>query len=118
MMASHAILVPVATERMAILGFAQLMDTYREIRTRGNPSLVIHGILPTKFHQQSRTHQAHLKELQEIGQKLQVRVFDPMKRMDGYAVAERAGKSALSSPSRTPGVDNYQLIAETILREV
>ena len=116
--ASHAILIPVATERLAVLGFAQLIDTFRRIRARANPSLIIHGILPTKFHTQSKTHRALLEEIYQIGEELQVRVFEPMKRMDGYAVAESSGRSALSAPSMTPGVENYQVIAETIVKEL
>jgi chromosome partitioning protein len=116
--ASHAILIPVATERLAVLGFAQLIDTYRRIRSRSNPHLAIHGILPTKFHTQSKTHRVLLEEIQRIGAELQIRVFSPINRMDGYAVAETAGRSALSAPSKTPGVENYQVIAETIVNEL
>ncbi|HQH99709.1 MAG TPA: AAA family ATPase [Deltaproteobacteria bacterium] len=55
--ASHSLLIPVQCEYYALEGLKSLLNTYRLVKKRLNPSLIIEGFLLTMF--DSRTRLSH-----------------------------------------------------------
>ncbi len=112
--AADAVLIPVKTDLLSILGLPLLLDTIQKIRKRGNSRLTVLGVLPTMF---SPRH-AHDREiLEEIRASLgsNARIFEPINRSTGFDKAPAHGKPTVEVLPQTPGVENYHKLADEII---
>ncbi|MFM1843904.1 MAG: hypothetical protein RLZZ490_2647 [Cyanobacteriota bacterium] len=110
LIAATHVLVPVETQFKSYLGTDLLLSTVNRIKKRGNPSLAIAGIVPTKFSSSNSQDQRALKAVQEQLSPL-VKVFEPLKRSTAFADAtEQMRPLALYQPKH-PALVIFEAIA-------
>lgn len=112
--AASAVLIPVKTDYLSIMGIPQLLETVEEIKTRANPHLTIFGVLPTMFNAQNRHDNDALKELTDAVSS-QIRVFGAVRRSTGFDKAAAENVATLARYPDTPGVEHYQLIGDSLI---
>ncbi|MFM2044177.1 MAG: hypothetical protein RLY86_2753 [Pseudomonadota bacterium] len=105
--AADAVLIPVQTEILALMGVPLLLDTIHKVRRRGNPELRILGLLPTMYTARHTQDRATLQDLHDrFGSTL--RIFTPVPRSTLFPQSVAAGKptvdvvedAALTAPYR------------------
>jgi chromosome partitioning protein len=113
--ASDAVLIPVKTDYISVMGLTLLLDTVENVKRRANPTLEILGILPTLFNA-SASHDAEvLRELKASVAHKQIQVFDPVHRSTVFDKANVESKSALELFPNTKGIDQYKVAAQKII---
>lgn len=113
--ASDAVLIPVKTDFISVMGLTLLLDTVENVKRRANPTLEILGILPTLFNA-SASHDAEvLRELKASVAHKQIQVFDPVHRSTAFDKANVESKSALELFPNTKGIDQYKVVAQKII---
>jgi chromosome partitioning protein len=112
--AADSVLIPVKTDYLSIMGIPLLLDTVEKLQKRTNTRLKVFGVLPTMFNSRN-THDNDC--LNDLKQSLEprVRVFDPVKRSTSFDRSAAEGKSTLELSPETPGVEAYQLLADTLI---
>jgi chromosome partitioning protein len=113
--AAHAVLVPVKTDYLSIMGIPLLMDTVEKLRRRINPSLSVLGVLPTMFNIRNLHDNECLEELHKTMEP-RIMVFEPINRSTAFDKAPVEGKSTLEILPDTPGVQVYNLLAEKLIQ--
>jgi chromosome partitioning protein len=112
--AADAVLIPVKTDYLSVMGIPLLLDTVEKLQKRTNTRLSVLGVLPTLFNSRN----IHDNDcLMELKQSLEPRipVFEPVKRSTGFDRSAAEGKSTLELSPETPGVEVYNSLAETII---
>jgi chromosome partitioning protein len=113
--ASDAVLIPVKTDFISVMGLTLLLDTVENVKRRANPTLEVLGILPTLFNA-SASHDAEvLRELKASVAHKQIQVFDPVHRSTAFDKANVESKSALELFPNTKGINQYTLVAQKII---
>jgi chromosome partitioning protein len=104
--AADEVIVPLQCETLSHRGVGQLLDTIGEVRRVLNPSLDLHGVLPTMF--DSRTTHANAV-LGDVSERYNVAVLmPPIARSIRFAEAPAVGRSVLSTAKGTPGAQAYR----------
>lgn len=113
LVAADAVVIPVKTDYLSIMGIPLLLETIERVQMRQNPYLKVIGVLPTMFNQRN----SHDNEaLAEITNSLaeNMRIFDPIHRSTWFDRAAAEGRSTLELHPNTPSVQNYYQLAEYI----
>ena len=114
LIASDAILIPVKTDYLSIMGVPLLLETVQRLQVRGNPDLKVLGILPTMFNARNSHDNEALEELQgSLGD--DITVFEAINRSTGFDKAAAEGAPTLEILPDTPGVVNYQRLGNNII---
>jgi chromosome partitioning protein len=109
--AADAVLIPLQCETLSHRGVGQLMETIADVQRLTNPRLHVVGMLPTLF--DGRT--SHAKAvLADLGPRYGVTVFPPIRRSIRFAEAPAAGRSILATARRSPGAEDYRVLAERL----
>jgi chromosome partitioning protein len=110
--AADAVLVPLQCETLSHRGVGQLLDTVRDVQRITNRGLTVLGVLPTLF--DSRT--THSREvLSDVASRYSLTVLQPsVAKSIRFAEAPAAGRSVLSTSSRTPGAQAYRELARQL----
>lgn len=112
--ASTAVLIPVKTDTLSMMGIPQLIQTITEIQTRANPQLTVFGIVPTMFNAGNRHDNEVLRELTELLSP-RLRVFGPIRRSTVFDNGAKENIATLARYPDTAGVENYQLIGDSLI---
>lgn len=113
LVAADAVLIPVKTDFLSIMGIPLLLETIENVRRRQNPYLDILGVLPTMYNQRNSHDNESLREIQSSLQP--IHIFDPINRSTWFDRAAAEGRSTLELRPDTPGVAHYYQLAEHIL---
>ena len=73
--ASNRVIIPVQAELLSLVGLQQLSETLEAIRTYCNSSLVIDGILVTRYQRRTRLSRDFLCALQQQAELLHTKVY-------------------------------------------
>lgn len=112
--AANAVLIPVKTDTLSMMGIPQLMHTISEIQTRANPQLTVFGIVPTMFNAGNRHDKDVLKDLTELLSP-RFRMFGPIRRSTVFDNGAKDNEATLARYPTTAGVENYQLIGDKLI---
>lgn len=109
--AADAILIPVKTDYLSIMGIPLMLETIEDVRRRPNPRLEIIGVLPTMF---DRRNSHDNEALAELCKSLEpdIHVFDPINRSTSFDKSAAEGRSTLELLPKTPAVQNYSQLAD------
>lgn len=113
--AADAVVIPVKSDYLSIMGVPLLIETIENVRRRANPGLTVIGILPTLFNARANHDAEMVKELQAAVSHKHIHVFPPVNRSTAYDNANAAGKSVVELFPDTPGVEQYRAVATRIL---
>ena len=113
LVAANAVVIPVKTDYLSIMGIPLLIDTIEQVRMRQNPHLEVIGILPTMYNQRNSHDNEALTEItNSLAQNM--RIFEPIHRSTWFDKAAAEGRSTLEIHPDTPSVQNYYQLAEHI----
>jgi chromosome partitioning protein len=112
--AADAVLIPVKTDYLSIMGIPLLLETIEDIRRRPNPLLQIIGVLPTMFSPRNSHDNEALTELHNSLEP-QIHVFEPINRSTGFDKSAAEGRSTLELMPKTPGAQNYYQLADYLI---
>lgn len=73
--ASDRVIIPVQADLLSLVGLQQLSETLEAIRTYCNSSLVIDGILVTRYQSRTRLFKDFLNALQQQAEALHTKVY-------------------------------------------
>jgi chromosome partitioning protein len=113
LVAADAVIVPVKTDYLSIMGIPLLLETVENVRRRQNPYLEILGVLPTMYNQRNSHDNESLAEIRHSLEP-NIHVFEPINRSTWYDRAAAEGRSTMELRPDTPGVSNYYQLAEYI----
>jgi chromosome partitioning protein len=111
---ADAVLIPVKTDYLSIMGIPLLLETVEKLQKRTNTRLKVFGVLPTLFNSRNVHDNDCLNDLKQSLEP-RIRVFDPVKRSTSFDRSAAEGKSTLELSPETPGVEAYQSLADLIL---
>ncbi|HYD70466.1 AAA family ATPase [Azospirillum sp.] len=112
--AADYVLIPVETEPFAAMGISYLLDTVTTIQRRGNPSLSLLGLLPTKFKGRLNQDKSTLADLEaQLGPA--IRVFAPITSATIYPQSQAAGRATVEVAGANPSVAAYRTLARELL---
>ncbi|MCA9840430.1 MAG: ParA family protein [Trueperaceae bacterium] len=112
--ASDYVLVPIDLDIKSFAGIGQLFATIAEVKQRGNPSLSIIGVLPTRYQKRHKHDQAMLERLKKILES-RYKVFTPIPETTNVKKASRASQPLIRFMPRARGVKEYYDLAEYIV---
>ena len=114
--AADEVVIPLQCETLSHRGVGQLLDTVADVRRLTNPRLRVRGVLPTLF--DGRT--AHSRAvLADVAARYDVPVLEPpIARSVRFAEAPGAGRSILSTASRSKGAEAYRTHARALAASV
>ena len=113
LVAADAVLIPVKTDYLSIMGIPLLLETIEHVKKRLNPYLGIVGVLPTMFSARNTHDNEALAELHRSLEPLHI--FDPIRRSTWFDKAAVEGRSTLELRPDTPGVQNYYQLADYVI---
>lgn len=113
--AAHAVLIPVKTDLLSILGIPLLLEEIEQVRARANPNLTIWGVLPTLYNTRFTNDNEALEALKGILAPKGIRVFPPIPRSTGYDRASGEGVPTVVLSPNAPGVEVYYQLADEVL---
>jgi chromosome partitioning protein len=113
--AAHAVLIPVKTDFLSLMGVALLLESIEKLRLRQNKELTVLGILPTLFSPRNLHDNEALAELRSIAAVRNIRVFEPINRSTRHDQAAAEGRPAVDIAPHAPGVENYYKLADEII---
>jgi chromosome partitioning protein len=113
LVAADAVLIPVKTDYLSIMGIPLLIETIENVRKRLNPYLGIVGVLPTMFSIRNTHDNEALSELHRSLQPIQI--FEPISRSTWFDKSAVEGRSTLELRPDTPGVQNYYDLANHLI---
>jgi chromosome partitioning protein len=115
LVSSHYYLVPMFPERSASQGLAQMIKYVREMRDL-NPTLMLLGIVISKYDRSSATHVRFEQLIREGGKSANYRVFETLIPASvSVSGADAAGKVLLNYKRTAPVTVAYTLLAGEIL---
>jgi len=111
--AATEVLIPLQCETLSHRGVGQLLDTVRDVQRLTNRGLSVLGVLPTLF--DGRT--THAKAvLADVATRYSLPVLEPaIAKSVRFAEAPAAGRSVLSTATRTPGAEAYRVLAGVLV---
>jgi chromosome partitioning protein len=111
--AAGEVLIPLQCETLSHRGVGQLLDTVHDVQRLTNRELTVLGVLPTLF--DGRT--SHAKDvLADVTSRYGLDVLEPpIAKSIRFAEAPAAGRSVLSTASRTRGAEGYRQLARQLL---
>ena len=113
LVAADAVLIPVKTDYLSIMGIPLLLETIEHVKKRLNPYLGIVGVLPTMFSARNTHDNEALAELRRSLEPLPI--FAPIHRSTWFDKAAVEGRSTLELRPDTPGVQNYYQLADSLI---
>lgn len=113
--AADAVLIPVKTDFISVMGLTLLLDTVENVKRRANPTLEVLGILPTLFNASASHDSEVLSELNASVAHRHIQVFDPVHRSTAFDKANVESKSALELFPNIKGIDQYKAVAQKII---
>ena len=114
LVASDAVLIPVKTDLLSIMGIPLLLRRIYDLQRRGNPRLAILGILPTMFKAQNLHDREALEALRKSVTE-GTHFFEPINHSTWYDRAAPEGKSTLELKPDAPGAQNYYDVADYLI---
>ncbi|GAC1331857.1 MAG: ParA family protein [Mycobacteriales bacterium] len=113
--AATEVLIPLQCETLSHRGVGQLLDTVRDVQRLTNRGLKVLGVLPTLY--DGRT--THAKAvLADVASRYALPVLEPaIAKSVRFAEAPAAGRSVLSTATRTPGAEAYRVLAGVLIGE-
>ena len=114
LVAVDAVIIPVKTDYLSIMGIPLLIETIQQIRRRQNPHLSIVGVLPTMYTSRNNHDNEALTEIRNSLAKT-LHVFEPIHRSTWFDKAAAEGRSTLELHPDTPSVKNYYQLAEYLV---
>ena len=113
LIAADSLIIPLQSEFFALEGLSQLLMSVREVRSLGNPSLRIEGIVLTMFDGRNRLS---LQVEEDARENLGELVFKTMiPRNVRISEAPSFSMPVLSYDSRSKGAAAYRALAEEVL---
>lgn len=111
--AATELLIPLQCETLSHRGVGQLLNTVKDIQRMTNHGLQVLGVLPTMY--DART--LHSRDvLEDITDRYGLPVLDPpIPRSIRFAEAPAAGRSVLSTATRTKGAQAYRQHADSLI---
>jgi chromosome partitioning protein len=113
--ASGAVIIPVKTDYLSMMGIPLLLQTIENVRRRANPDLRIIGIIPTMFHARASHDAEALAELCASVAEARIEVFEPVNRSTAFDKANLQSRAALEMFPGVPGIGTYKVVATRIL---
>ena len=113
--ASRYVLIPVATEYMALRGLKMLLDTIDSVRSVTNPSLRILGILATKYDARTLNSREVYDYLIRFSETEGIKLFNSTIRQSVRFLEAPACHTDCPAPSRPRWAKAYKQVAEEIL---
>jgi chromosome partitioning protein len=112
--AADSVLIPMACDYYTMLGVRLLLDTVREIRDEVNSTLVVEGILPTRYDARTLHSKETLAQTREaLGSTY--RVFETViKESVRFKESPITGQSILSYAPTSEGARAYRSLAKEI----
>jgi len=92
--AAHAVLIPVKTDYLSLMGVSLLFETVTKIRARLNPDLEVLGVLPTMYDQRNSHDRDVLEQLTRLLDG-RCRLFDTVRRTTAFDQASVGGLDML-----------------------
>lgn len=115
LIAASAVLIPMASEYLSMLGVSLLLKTITGVQAEGNPGLAILGVLHTR-HKRRTLHAREVvaRTREELGDA--VKVFDtPIPDSTRFTEASGLGKTVYELAADFEGASAYRTVAEEIL---
>ena len=113
--ASRYVLIPVATEYMALRGLKMLLDTIDSVRSVTNPSLRILGLLATKYDARTINSREVYDYLAKFSEKEGIKLFNPVIRQSvRFLEAPGHATPIVQLHPELDGARAYQQVAEEI----
>ncbi|AWK89860.1 AAA family ATPase [Azospirillum thermophilum] len=113
--AADALIVPCQTEGLAYAGIASLFSTVDKVRRFAKKNIRLLGILPTLYNARRIADQEVLGRLQRQAEKLNVRLFTPVRDAADYGKSFLAGRPVLELNPKAAGAESYAEIADAII---
>ncbi len=113
--AADAVLIPVETDYLSIMGIPLLFETIANVQRKANRDLQVLGILPTMYNPRNSHDKDALADLKSVVEPDGIEVFEPVNRSTTFDKAPAEGKSTLERFPRTPGVQNYYKIVQKLM---
>lgn len=112
--AADAIVIPVKTDHLSLMGIPLFLETVRRVQERANPDLQIIGVLPTMFNPRNTHDNTCLQELKDALEP-DIRVFRPVNRSTAFDKSAAEGRATLEFMPDTPGVESYYELADAVI---
>jgi chromosome partitioning protein len=113
--ASRYVLIPVATEYMALRGLKMLLDTIDSVRSVTNPSLRILGLLATKYDARTINSREVYDYLAKFSETEGIKLFNPVIRQSvRFLEAPGHATPIVQLHPELDGAKAYQQVAEEI----
>lgn len=109
---AHELLIPVATDYLAMRGVRALMESVWFIRERINPELRLLGLVPTLYRKDSAHANTVVSELRKVFKQRVTRTFIPQD--DAASAAPAARKSVLDYQPAAPTALAYLQLAQEV----
>ena len=107
LVASDSIIIPAEAETFALRGIGNLYSTLVPIIDKYNPDLKIDGILPTKYRRVLLIHNSLRKSTEAIAERLNTRVFSPIREGGKISEAQNKQKSIFDYAWRSNVAQDY-----------
>ena len=114
LVASDAVLIPVKTDLLSIMGIPLLLKRIYDLQQSENPRLAILGILPTMYNAQNVHDREAVEELRKSVPD-SIHFFEPINRSTWYDRATAEGVPTLDLKPDAPGVQNYHVVAKYLI---
>lgn len=109
---AHKLLIPVATDYLAMRGVRGLMESVWFIRERINPDLRLLGLVPTLYRKDSDHANAVIAELRKVFKQKVTKTYIPQD--DAASAAPAARKSVLDYQPEAPAALAYLKLAQEV----
>jgi chromosome partitioning protein len=109
---AHELLIPVATDYLAMRGVRALMESVWFIRDRINPDLRLLGLVPTLYRKDSAHANAVISELRKVFKQKVTKTSIPQD--DAASAAPAARKSVLDYQPDAPTARAYLQLAQEV----
>lgn len=117
--AAHEVLIPMATEPMALRGLEMLVHTIEKVRSYLNPDLKILGVLGTKYRPHTLSGQEVMEALEAAAQESGVKLFTTaIKDSVRFAESPSTKKPLVLFDSAHDGAKAYIQVAQEIAAHV
>lgn len=112
--AADSVLIPMTCDYYTMLGVRLLLETVGDIQREVNPSLVLEGLLPTRF--DARTlHAREILEQTKSALGMRLRVFEPVvKESVRFKEAPIRSQSILTYAGNSDGANAYRSLAKEL----
>ncbi|MCL4466690.1 MAG: AAA family ATPase [Chloroflexi bacterium] len=112
--AADSVLIPMTCDYYTMLGVRLLLETVDDIQREVNPSLVLEGLLPTRF--DTRTlHAREILEQTKVALGPRLRIFEPVIRESvRFKEAPIRAQSILTYAATSDGANAYRSLAKEI----